>query len=278
MSTEEISKIAQKHKKFAERIDIFPYEYRTEDTTYRMAHFYRLTSKLYGSYVYTPYDLSYQEVKSVFYKFILMEEYLKNKLSKLNDYASQDLTKSYFDYRDLLTELDPIVFSDVQNEIDKILESIVFIDNSLREVRERYQEFQQICKTIKSEKAFTNEQLERIRRIHGESQAILFNQTVEQKKILEPAKKLFRFMKEKDLHKNPTYKEEYEKTDVIVNDQSVLTLDNSLRKFGKVEEMKALSYEQLVLKQIEWFEKAFFKALNEDFIKRRVRNPSVQGS
>ncbi|MBM7588269.1 hypothetical protein JOC86_004866 [Bacillus pakistanensis] len=279
MNNEEIVKVAQKHKKMLEKIDVFPYEFKTDATTYQMAHFYRLTSKLYGSYIYTPYDLSYGEVKSVFYKFILLEEYLKNKIAKLNEYASQDLTKSYYHYRDLIKELEKERhFSAAKEEMNKIIEAINYIENALKEVSEKYKEFQNICQRIKNENSFDNEQLERIRTIHGESQALLFLQTLKQKDLVDLAKNIYNFMKENDLGQNPSFKEVYEKTNILVNDKSVLTLENSLRKFGKLEEIKDLSYEELVQKQIQLYEKDFFIALNEDFIKRRVRNPSVQES
>jgi hypothetical protein len=279
MNNVEILKIAQKHKKMLEKIDVFPYEYKTDDTTYQMAHFYRLTSKLYGSYIYTPYDLSYSEVKSVFYKFILLEEYLKNKIAKLNEYASQDLTKSYYHYRDLIQELEKESrFSAVKEDMNKIIEAIHYIENALKEVSEKYKEFQNICQRVKNENSFNNEQLERIRAIHGESQALLFLQTLKQKKLIDPAKNIYEFMKEIEIGQTPSFKEVYEKTNILINDKSVLTLENSLRKFGKLEEIKDLSYEELVQKQIQLYEKDFFIALNEDFIKRRVRNPSVQES
>jgi hypothetical protein len=279
MNNVEILKIAQKHKKMLEKIDVFPYEYKTDDTTYQMAHFYRLTSKLYGSYIYTPYDLSYCEVKSVFYKFILLEEYLKNKIAKLNEYASQDLTISYYHYRDLIKELEKESrFSAVKEDMNKIIEAIHYIENALKEVSEKYKEFQNICQRVKNENSFNNEQLERIRAIHGESQALLFLQTLKQKKLIDPAKNIYEFMKEIEIGQTPSFKEVYEKTNILINDKSVLTLENSLRKFGKLEEIKDLSYEELVQKQIQLYEKDFFIALNEDFIKRRVRNPSVQES
>jgi hypothetical protein len=279
MNNEEIMKIAQKHKKMLEKIDVFPYEYKTDDTTYQMAHFYRLTSKLYGSYIYTPYDLSYSEVKSVFYKFILLEEYLKNKIAKLNEYASQDLTISYYHYRDLIKELEKESrFSAVKEDMNKIIEAIHYIENALKEVSEKYKEFQNICQRVKNENSFNNEQLERIRAIHGESQALLFLQTLKQKKLIDPAKNIYEFMKEIEIGQTPSFKEVYEKTNILINDKTVLTLENSLRKFGKLEEIKDLSYEELVQKQIQLYEKDFFIALNEDFIKRRVRNPSVQES
>ncbi|RLQ91153.1 hypothetical protein [Falsibacillus albus] len=120
MNHSDISLLAQKHKKFLERVEVFPYEYHKGNKVYRMAHFFRVSSKLYGSFLYTPYNLSYEEVKDVFYKFILLEEYMKNKLEKINDYAETDYTASYYSFREYLKNniLTNSSYSDVFQEIN----------------------------------------------------------------------------------------------------------------------------------------------------------------
>ncbi|WP_433746761.1 hypothetical protein [Falsibacillus pallidus] len=277
MSNESIHQLAEKHKKFMEKVDIFPYKYKNSVATYEMAHFYRLSANLYGSFLYSPYHLSYEEVKDVFYSFILLDEYMKNKISKLNDYASMDYTDSYYGFREDLknTLLKDERFEPVLAEIESIIKSIDFVEESFAKNTMKYDEYQKIISQIKAEGIATEFQLKEMRRILGMCHVIEFEHTLEQKKLLDPLKELYTFMKQNQLA-DGDLKTIFQKAHILLYDKSVIELDNSLKRFGGADENSALSYEELVEKFINMYEKDFFKALNEDFIKRRVRNPSVQ--
>jgi hypothetical protein len=278
MNTNEIETLAQQHKKLLEKFDVFPYALKCNDKTYKMAHFYRLTSKLYGSFLYTPYNLSFEEVKEVFYKFILLEEYMKNEIAKLNKYASTDYTASYFGYREYLTNiiLQNELFKGVNSEIQKIIDAINYFENSLERIKTKYKQFKQLSDNIKLNGEFTSEQLSEIQWIYGEAHAIQFLQSVQQENILNSAKLVKNHMDKEEIYKIKDFEEFYKKTKVLSDPNSEATLKQSLKKFGDYEDNINLSYEDLVKKLIKVYEKDFYKALDEDFIKRRVRNPSVR--
>jgi hypothetical protein len=280
MNTNEIETLAQQHKKLMEKVKVFPYSLKLNDKTYKMAHFYRLTSKLYGSFLYTPYNLTFEEVKVVFYKFILLEEYLKNKIAKLNKYASTDYTASYLGYRDYLIKV--IVhkerFKSVNSEVKNIIEAINYFESSLESIKAKYQRYKQLCENIEVNGEFTSRQLSEIQLAYGEANAIQFLQSVQQQNILNSAKLVKEHMDKEEIYKIKELEEFYKKTKVLSDPNTDATLKRSLKKFGVYEENINLSYEELVEKLIKIYEKDFYKALNEDFIKRRVRNPSVRES
>ncbi len=278
MNTNEIETLAQQHKKILEKVDVFPYTLKYNEKSYKMAHFYRLTSKLYGSFLYTPYNLSFEEIKVVFYKFILLEEYLKNNIAKLNKYASTDYTASYLGYREYLTNviLQNELFNGINSEILKIIDAINYFENSLERIKTKYKQFEQLSDNIKLNGEFTSEQLSEIQWIYGEAHAIQFLQSVQQEKILNLAKLVKNYMDNKEIYKIKDFEEFYKKTKVLSDPNSEATLRHSLKKFGDYQDNINLEYEDLVRKLIKVYEKDFYKALDEDFIKRRVRNPSVK--
>jgi hypothetical protein len=280
MNTNEIETIAQQHKKLLEKFKVFPYSLKLNDKTYKMAHFYRLTSKLYGSFLYTPYNLTFEEVKVVFYKFILLEEYLKNKIAKVNKYASTDYTASYFGYRDYLINV--IVqnehFKSVHSEIENIIDAINYFENSLESIKAKYKLYKKLCENIEVHGEFTIEQLSEIQWLYGEVHAIQFLQSVQQQNILNSAKLVKDHMDKEEVYKIKEFEEFYKKTKILSDPNSEATLKHSLKKFGEYEDNIKLSYDNLVKKLITIYEKDFYKALDEDFIKRRVRNPSVRES
>jgi hypothetical protein len=277
MNSNDINMLAQKHKNFMEKVDIFPYSLVLEGTKYERVHFYRLTSSLYGSFLFTPYDVSYAKIKSIFYSFILLEEYMKNKISEHNKYASIDGSNPFYDMRNVMKTnlISESGYQQIKEDIEAFISSVDFVENSLLKIKENYKIYQDICEEIKREKEFSIDQLEKLRRIVGESQAIMFNQGVEQQKSLKSARKILNHL----LSKKDGVKE-IEKLisqlKVLVEEKSEMNLNQSLNKFGNAEKNKSLSSEELIEEQIQQFEKHIYRALNEDFIKRRVRNPSVQ--
>jgi hypothetical protein len=278
MNANEIETLALQHKKLFERIKVFPYSLKLNNKTYKMAHFYRLTSKLFGSFLYTPYNLNFEEVKIVFYKFVLLEEYLKSKITQLNKYASTDYTVSYLGYRDYLMNV--IVgnerFKRVHSHVENIIKSINYFEDSLESIKLKYKQYIKLCETIEINGEFTSEQLSEIKWVYGEVHAIQFLQSVQQQNILNSAKHVKDHMDKEEVYKNKELEEFYKKTKILSDPNSEATLKNSLKNFGNFEENIKLSYEDLVNKLIKIYEKDFYKALDEDFIKRRVRNPSVR--
>ncbi|WP_433746773.1 hypothetical protein [Falsibacillus pallidus] len=276
MSNEAILQLAQKHKKFMEKISVYPYEYHNNNKVYQMAHFYKLTTKLYWNFLMTPYDLSFEEAKDVFYSFILVDDYMKNKLSLANDYASRDYSAGYYGYRNDIKRL--IVnnpqFSPVSKEVNSMVDSIDYVEDALGKIRAHYKDYTELLKMIENNGYFTQLHLNQLRQIVGECLAIQFEQFLVQKSLLEQTTVLFHFMGGYNL--KGELKSIYKKTKIMVDENSFRQVGASLHKFGKVAELKEKSHEELVKTQIVRYEKDFFKALNEDFIKRRVRNPSVQ--
>ena len=201
MDNQDISSVAQNQKKLLEKVDIFPYEFHKGTHVYRMAHFYRLSSKLYGSFVYTPYDLSFEEVKMVFYKFILLEEYLKDKLSKVNNYASTDFSASYFGYRQ---ELDVKIlvnssFSEAHGIIQEMIKAIDYFEVALTNIRETYWDFKEITNKINTTNIFTEDQLTDIQKSYGKAHTYQFQQAAKQKEIIHSSRKLIDFMDKRKL-------------------------------------------------------------------------------
>jgi hypothetical protein len=280
MSNNELRNVANKYKKAFERYEIFPYEYIYRKKGYRMIHFFRLTSKLYGSYVYTPVDLEYEEVKKVFYDFILLDNYLKNKIKEHYDYAKHDAFKSYLEYKGLLEKIltNHNEFDSIRRVIGNVIEQIEKVEQYLNKITSNYENFQGIVRDIDTEKQFNPEQLKQIRYLYGQTSAFMFLQLSEQKKVIEECKKLRGFIEENQINKDSLIKELEEKTNIIINPKGELTLVNSMNKFGKVEELSRLSVDDLIEYQSNLHEKHFYEALNEDFIKRRVRNQSVPNS
>ncbi|RDI37946.1 hypothetical protein [Falsibacillus pallidus] len=276
MTNESIHQLAEKHKKFMEQISVYPYEYHKNNKVYQMAHFYKLTSKLYWNFLMTPYDLSFEEAKDVFYSIILLEEYMKNKISKANEYASRDYSSGYFGYRNDIKRL--IVnnpeFSQISNEVNSIVDSINYVEDALGKIRELYKEYTGILKMIESKGYFTDLQLNQLRHIFGECLAIQFEEFLVQKRLLEQTRVLYQFMGSYNL--KGELKSIYKKTKLMVDEDSFRKVDGSLHQFGKIDELKEKSHDELIKNQIERYEKGIVKPLNEDFIKRRVRNPSVQ--
>ncbi|WP_433746770.1 hypothetical protein [Falsibacillus pallidus] len=279
MTNGSINQLAEKHKKFMEQIAIFPYEYHKNNRVYQRVHFYRFTTKLYWNFLFTPYDLSYKEAKEAFYSFVLIEDYMKNKLSKINDYASKDYSTGYFGYRnDIHMRLvnDP-EFIPVSEEVNSIIDSINYVENALAKIREQYKEYTEILKKIKSAGYFTDIQLNQLRQILGECLAIQFEQGLMQKKLLDQTRVLYDFMGRNNLIKGEL-KSIFKRTELMVDQNSFRKVDASLHKFGNIEVLKEKSHDELVKIQIDEYERDYYRALNEDFIKRRVRNPEVQSS
>ena len=277
MDNQDISSVAQNQKKLLEKVDIFPYEFHKGTHVYRMAHFYRLSSKLYGSFVYTPYDLSFEEVKMVFYKFILLEEYLKDKLSKVNNYASTDFSASYFGYRQ---ELDVKIlvnssFSEAHGIIQEMIKAIDYFEVALTNIRETYWDFKEITNKINTTNIFTEDQLTDIQKSYGKAHTYQFQQAAKQKEIIHSSRKLIDFMDKRKLFSGE-FASFYKKTKLMASEDSENRLDHSLKGFGDYKENITLSFQELEEKFVRKNEKDFYKALDENFIKRRVRNPSVQ--
>ncbi|BCB02165.1 hypothetical protein [Bacillus sp. KH172YL63] len=276
MNKQDISNIAQDHKKLLEKVDICPYEFHKDSHVYRMAHFYRLSSKLYGSFVFTPYDISFEDVKMVFYKFILLEEYMKDKLSKVNDYASTDFTASYLGYRQELNEkIEDSSFIDAQEIIQEMIKAIDFFESSLKNIRETYSDFKKMIKKIETTNVFIEEQLSDIQRLYGKVHAYQFLQAAKQKELIHSSRELVVYMDKKKLFTNGLVNF-YKKTKIMASEDSENRLDHSIKGFGDYKENLTLTFKELEEKFVKKNEKDFYQALDENFIKRRVRNPSVQ--
>ncbi|MEW4309244.1 hypothetical protein [Rossellomorea marisflavi] len=274
-NNQDMNQLATKHKKFMEKVDIFPYRLLKDGIVYDRAHFYRLSSNLYGSFLFAPYDASYETIKEIFYAFILVEEYMKNKMAKLNDYASTDSSKTYGAMKDTLNNMmNDGDYQSIKGEMEAFVASVERIEGNLKHVTENYQRYRGIMEDIKRDRQFTCDQLEDFRRLVGESQALIFEQVVEQVNTLEPARNILKQLDGVPKTQQPT--DLKAQLTVLTENQSEVNLKHSLTKFGSAEKNIELSREDLINEQIRLFEKDFYQALDEGFIKRRVRNPAVQ--
>lgn len=273
----DITALAKEHKRFMEKIDVSPYVLHKGDLHYRRAHFYKLTSKLYGSYLFTPIDTDYDEIKHIFYQFVLLDKYLENELSKVNDYASKDYSASYYDYRSEikgklihLTE-----FSQLVQDLEEMVRLIDFVEAALEDIKKIYRTHEAKINEIVKNKKFSDRDLEVLQFGVGKVNAIQFRQGATQKMICQVARKILSFMDSKGMNAGE-FKGFYEKTKIMSLPESETRIDQSLKKLGNYQENVQLSDDELISKMIRLYEKDFYTALDEDFIKRRVRNPSVQ--
>lgn len=273
----DITALAKEHKRFMEKIDVSPYVLHKGDLHYRRAHFYKLTSKLYGSYLFTPIDTDYDEIKHIFYQFVLLDKYLQNELSKVNDYASKDYSASYYDYRSEikgklihLTE-----FSQLVQDLEEMVRLIDFVEAALEDIKKIYRTHEAKINEIVKNKKFSDRDLEVLQFGVGKVNAIQFRQGATQKVICQVARKILSFMDSKGMNAGE-FKGFYEKTKIMSLPESETRIDQSLKKLGNYQENVQLSDDELISKMIRLYEKDFYTALDEDFIKRRVRNPSVQ--
>ncbi|MEW4328473.1 hypothetical protein Q0N12_17635 [Rossellomorea marisflavi] len=273
----DITALAKEHKRFMEKIDVSPYVLHKGDSHYRRAHFYKLTSKLYGSYLFTPIDTKYDEIKHIFYQFVLLDKYLENELSKVNDYASKDYSASYYDYRSEIKGklIHHTEFSVLVQDLEEMVRLIDFVEAALEDIKKIYRTHEaKINEIVKNEK-FSDRDLEVLQFGVGKVNAIQFRQGATQKTICQVARKILSFLDSKGMNTGE-FKGFYEKTKIMSLPESETRIDQSLKKLGNYQENVQLSDDELISKMIRLYEKDFYTALDEDFIKRRVRNPSVQ--
>ncbi|HYK72890.1 MAG TPA: hypothetical protein VEV44_07130 [Pseudoneobacillus sp.] len=279
MEHQSLTNLAEQHKKLLERYDVFPYEYQHKGQRYKMIHFYRLTNKLYGSYLYTPLAISYDEVKEIFYHFLVMQEYMKGPLDKYQDFASRDFSDSFLNYQELLerVKIEYPSFQPIVKEMNSIINHITYFQDHLKRVREISNSFQNKLSQIKGTNTFTFEDLMLLRQYLGEASYYMYSQGKEQEKVNSSCKIMKEFMSKESLNQEPLLKELYDKTLLMLDPKLELKLQNSMRSFGDPKELEGISKERFIEKTIYQFEKYIHEILDEDFILRRVRNQSVQG-
>ena len=78
------------------------------------------------------------------------------------------------------------------------------------------------------------------------------------------------------MNRQKKYEDLYMKTKLISGTEGEGKLDHALKDFGSYEENLLLSNEQLIEKFIRMNEEVQYKSFNDDFIQRKVRNPSVR--
>jgi hypothetical protein len=276
MEHQQLVKLAEQHKKLLERYDVFPYEYHHKGQQYRMIHFYRLSNKLYGSYLYTPLDLSYEEVKEVFYHFLIMQEYAKDPLKSYATFASRDYSDGYYNYRELLQEVSSqSSLVPILDEVKKVISTIDHFQQHLADMLESYTIFKAKLEDIHRKKMFTFEDISELRLRLGEANYHMLWQGLEQVNMKSPCMKIKEFLFKNDLYRTPQLKELYDKTVIILDPQAEIKLQNSIRTFGEPEQMKEISKDEFIRESYHRIEK--YLQFSEDFIQRRVRNHSVQG-
>ncbi|WP_370296560.1 hypothetical protein [Rossellomorea marisflavi] len=269
---------AKQNKRFLERIEISPYRYRKGDVIYRRAHLFRITSKLYNNFVFTPYDLSYEEVKHVFFKFVLIHWYLKDLLKKANEHATKDYTASIYGYRSQLKSevLRNHEFDDVYEEVKEFINLVDMAEEYLDKVAQNYKQYSAKRQEINRKEEFTDEDVRELQVYFGKSRTFQFLQGKCQKEMGPPSRKLLEFMRLNKMNLQKKYEDLYMKTKLISSTEGEAKLDHSLKNFGQYEENLLLSNEQLIEKFIKSNEEDYYKAFNDDFIQRKVRNPSVR--
>ncbi|WP_370296558.1 hypothetical protein [Rossellomorea marisflavi] len=278
MDNKDIVTHAKQNKKFLERIEISPYRYRKGDVVYRRAHLFRITTKLYNSFVFTPYDLSYQEVKPVFIKFDLMDWYLKDLLKKANEHAIRDYTASIYGYRSQLRSdvLRNHEFDDVYEEVKEFIDLVDMAEEYLDKVAQNYKQYSATRQEIQRKEEFTDEDLRELQVYFGRSRTFQFLHGKCQKEMGSPSRKLYEFMRQNKMNRQKRYEDLYMKTKLISGTEGEAQLDHALKDFGSYEENLLLSNEQLIEKFIRMNEEVQYKSFNNDFIQRKVRNPSVR--
>lgn len=273
---QQLVKLADQYKKLLERYDIFPFVYHHKGQRYRMIHFYRLTNKLYGSYLYTPLDSSYEEIKEIFYHFLILQEYVKDPLKSYSTFASRDYSDGYYDYQKLLHEvssqsqLNPILY-----ELKSVISHINSFQQHLAEMMEAYTLFKNKLDAINKNKMFTFSDIEELRLQLGESNFHMLWQGLEQANMKTPCTKIKDFLFKNQFYSEPILKELYDKTVLMLDPQAEIKLQNSIRTFGEPKQLKEISKDEFVQDSYQRFEKYLY--FGEDFIQRRVRNHSVQG-
>jgi hypothetical protein len=276
MEHQQLVKLADQHKKLLERYDVFPYEYHHKGQKYRMIHFYRLTNKLYGSYLYTPLDLSYEEAKEIFYHFLILQEYAKNPLSSYSTFASRDYSDGYYNYRKLLQEVSS------QSSLAPIIDEVKTVISRINQFQKHLGDMMEACTLFKirldeihQKKMFTFGDIEELRLRLGEANYHMLWQGLEQVNMKSPCIKIKEFLFKHELYRTPLLKELYDKTVIMLDPQAEIKLQNSIRTFGEPEKMEEVSKGEFIRDSYQRFEK--YLQFSEDFIQRRVRNQSVQG-
>lgn len=103
----------------------------------------------------------------------------------------------------------------------------------------------------------------------------LFLQAKEQKEMVEDLKTFQRFMEEnKELKRNKN--DMYQITRIMTNSNDLYKLDKSLKSYGDYSVMREQTFEEIVEHFIQSNEKNVVAALDEEYMRKNIRNPSVQ--
>ncbi len=270
-------KMAEEHKRFFERMKITPFEFIKENKVYQRVRYYKFSVKKYRDYLFFPYDLSYEEVKDVFIKFIIIDWYLTDLLAHINKYASYDFGPSLYEYRrnlqdEVLGEPD---FETQQECTHRMIHGIDAIEENLEKIRITYEQYNKKRKQILKDERCTEEDLAYLQRTFGETGTYLFLQAKEQKEMVEDLKTFQRFMEEnKELRRK--FNDVFQKTRIMTDPNDLYNLDKTLKKYGDYSVMREQTFEELVKYFIELNEKNFYYALDEEYMRNNVRNPSIQ--
>ncbi|WP_370296559.1 hypothetical protein [Rossellomorea marisflavi] len=270
-------KKVEEHKRFFERMKITPFEFVKEDRVYQRVKYYTFLPQRYAHYLFFPYDVSYEEAKDLFYEFILIGWYLTDLLDHINKYASYDYEPSLYKYRRILQDeaLDEPEFETQQERTRRMIQGIDAIEENLEKIRMGYEAYNERRKQIIREEQCTGEDLRYLQRTFGEAGAYLFLQAKEQKEMVDDLKTFQRFMEEnKELKRERN--DLYQITRIMTDPNDLYKLDKSLKSYGDYSTMREQSFEEIVEHFIYINEKDFYTSLDEEFMLKNIRNPSVQ--
>ncbi|MEW4309238.1 hypothetical protein [Rossellomorea marisflavi] len=274
----ENAQLAEKHKRFFERMKITPFEFVKENKVYQRVKYFTFFPKRYSHYLFFPYDVSYEEAQDLFYQLILLDWYLTDPLDEVNKYASRDYGPSIYRYRKILQDeaLGAPNFKTQQERTRRMIQGIDTIEENLEKIEIAYENYKESLKHIIRDKKCTAEDFRYLEVTYGEAMAYLFLQAKEQKEMVDDLKTFQRFMEEnKELKRNRN--DMYQITRIMTNSNDLYNLDKSLKSYGDYNVMREQTFEEIVEHFIQSNEKNVTSALDEKYMRKNVRNPSVQG-
>ncbi|MEW4309255.1 hypothetical protein [Rossellomorea marisflavi] len=269
--------MAEEHKRFFERMKITPFEFVKENRVYQRVKYYTFLPQRYAHYLFFPYDVSYEEAKDLFYQMILLDWYLSDPMDKINKYASYDYGPSLYRYRRILQDeaLGEPEFDTQQERIRRMIQGIDEIEENLEKIRITYQIYNKSLERIIREEQCREEDFRYLQRTLGEAGAYLFLQAKEQKEMVDDLQTFQRFMEEnKELKRKRN--DMYQITRIMTDPNDLYNLDKSLKSYGDYSIMREQTFEEIVEHFIQSNEKDVVAALDEEYMRKNVRNPSVQ--
>ncbi|WP_370294468.1 hypothetical protein, partial [Rossellomorea marisflavi] len=138
-----------------------------------------------------------------------------------------------------------------------------------------YENYKESLKHIIRDKKCKAKDFRYLEVTYGEAMTYLFLQAKEQKEMVDDLKIFQRFMEEnKELKRKRN--DLYQITRIMTEPNDLYNLDKSLKSYGDYSIMREQTFEEIVEHFIQSNEKDVMAALDEEYMCKNVRNPSVQ--